>query len=366
MCRVLHIMAGADAGGISSVMLNYYQHMDRDSIHFDIALTTDALGKNGERFEQLGAAIYRLPLKSQGLRAFDQALSKLLSEGLYDAVHVHENETSYVALKIAKRLGIPCRIAHAHTTSPYLSIRGEIRRLSGCLLNCHYATRVIGCGKIAGERIFGRGNMKHRKAMILPNAVDIDKFAFQPVIREDVRKTLGVPERFVIGMVGRLATEKNYLFALDIMAKIHTEMPTAMLLIAGNGPEEEVILQKIQSTGMQEYVRLLGRREDVDQLYMAFDLFLLPSLFEGFPVAAVEAAASGLPTLLADTITNELAMDEAIHYLPLDEVDRWVKTVQSYYSAAPRVERTMEMRRRGLDICNNTRLLESIYLSKEM
>ena len=156
MYRVLHIMAGADAGGISSVVLNYYRVLDRTKIHFDIAVTTDMIGQNAAEMEKLGAKIYRLPLKSTGLKVFDSALTELLKSGNYQAVHVHENETSYVALRIAKKAGIPQRIAHAHTSSSYVSIKSEIRRLSGCVLNYYYATNVIGCGWLAGERVFAK------------------------------------------------------------------------------------------------------------------------------------------------------------------------------------------------------------------
>ena len=210
MYRVLHIMAGADAGGISTVVLNYYRVLDRTKIHFDIAVTTDMIGQNAAEMEKLGAKIYRLPLKSTGLKAFDSALTELLKNGNYQAVHVHENETSYVALRIAKKVGIPQRIAHAHTSSPCTSLKEELRRNSGCILNYHYATNVIGCGHLAGERVFGRFNMKRSKACVLPNAIDSEKFCFDARTRAEVRRELGVEDNFVVGMVGRLSDQKNY------------------------------------------------------------------------------------------------------------------------------------------------------------
>ena len=135
MTQVLHIMACADAGGISSVVLNYYRFLDRTRIHFDIALTVPQMGQNAHALEDLGAGIFYLPLKSQGMKAFRDGLRALLRKKQYDAIHVHESETCYVALMVAKQMGVPIRIAHAHTCSPWEGVKGEIRRLSGCLLN---------------------------------------------------------------------------------------------------------------------------------------------------------------------------------------------------------------------------------------
>lgn len=364
MYRVLHIMAGADAGGISTVVLNYYRVLDRTKIHFDVAVTTDMIGQNAAEMEKLGVKIYRLPLKSTGLKAFDSALTELLKSGNYQAVHVHENETSYVALRIAKKVGIPQRIAHAHTSSPYVSLKGELRRLSGCILNYHYATNVIGCGQLAGERVFGRLNMKRPKACVLANAIDGKKFCFDAQIRAEVRRELGVEERFVVGIVGRLSDQKNYGKALDIMKEYRKTNPNAILLCVGNGELENIIRKWILDNEMSSYVRLLGRRADVSRLYMAFDILLMPSKYEGFPVAAVEAIGEGLPVLLSDTITKELKNCRNVFYLPLSETKPWIDKLEliSRRNQRNRSDGREQLKKNGLDIHDTAKQLENIYL----
>ncbi len=366
MVRVLHIMGCSDAGGISSVVLNYYRFVDRTKIQFDIALTIPEVGQNGRALQELGANIHFLPLKSEGIGAFRSALAKLLEQNRYDAVHVHENETSYVALQVAKKAGISCRLAHSHTSSPWEGWKGELRRLSGCVLNYHFATNVIGCGQLAGDRVFGKRNMGRPKAVVLPNAVDTARFAYDSAVRREVRTELGLENSFVLGMVGRLSEEKNNLYALEVMPRILQEIPNAVLVVAGNGPDEEKFRSRVQELKLEHCVRQLGRRSDVDRLYQAFDVYLLPSFTEGFPVAAVEAMASGLPVLLSDAITRELEFGSAVTYLPLASPEQWVCAVKKWQTDSGRMLRQTEPARNGLDIRTNARRLEELYLGKQM
>ena len=354
-------MGCADAGGISAVVLNYYRFIDRTKIHFDIALTVPEAGQNAFALQELGAQIYFLPMKSLGMKTFKQGLETLLKEGKYDALHVHESETCYVALQVAKNLGIKCRISHSHTTSPWEGWKGEVRRLSGVLLNYPVSSHVIGCGQLSGERIFGRRNMRRPKALVLPNAVDTAKFAFDEEIRAEVRKELGVEDKMVIGMVGRLTDQKNYPFALKVMAKLCREHPEYVLVAAGNGPDEEMINTMIRDLRLEEHVHMLGRRADVNRLYQAYDLFLMPSLYEGFPVAGVEALSSGLPALLSTEITKELERFSAVEYLPLSSEDIWVDAILRQTKPADRSIRQKEVAQRGFDIRDTAQILEKIY-----
>ena len=361
MIRVLHVMGCADAGGISAVVLNYYRFIDRTKVHFDIALTVPEAGQNAHALQELGAEIFFLPLKSRGMQAFQHALADLLEKGQYDALHVHESETCYVALQVAKKLGIRCRIAHSHTCSPWEGWKGEVRRLSGVLLNYPVSTHVIGCGQRAGERVFGKWNMRRRKALVLPNAVDTGRFAYNEQIRREVRAELDVENCFVVGMVGRLSEEKNNGYGLELMPRILQKIPNAVLVVVGNGPDEEKFRAKIRELHLEKVVRQLGRRADVDRLYQAFDVYLLPSFTEGFPVAAVEAMSSGLPVLMSDAITRELKFGSAVSYLPLSDMDQWVRAAAKWQGDTGRSVRQTEPARNGLDIRDAAHTLEELY-----
>jgi len=174
-----------------------------------------------------------------------------------------------------------------------------------------------------------------------------------------------VEGKFVIGMVGRLADQKNYPFALEIMAKLRHQIPNAILVAAGNGPDEEMLRDMIEKMGLQEHVNLLGRRSDVSRLYQAFDVFLMPSLYEGFPVAGVEALCSGLPVLLSDEITGELKFSSGVRYLPLGDPKVWVQALMQWKEkedTSLRCVRQKEPRAHNLDIHDTARMLEQVYI----
>ncbi len=363
MIKVLHIMAGADAGGISTVVLNYYSHIDREQFQFDIAVTTDQVGKNAEEFKMLGARIYRIPLKSTGIKKYETAVRDMLEENQYNAIHVHENETSYVALRVAKKMGIPCRIAHSHTSLPCNGLKSEIRRMAGIILNRRYATKLIGCGKLAGIRVFGQSGMKCAKGMVLPNAIETEKFAYSEAVRNSVRAELRLEGKYVVGMVGRISPEKNTLYALELFTELKKKKQDVALIIAGNGPDEEQLVRKIDEYGLEQDVIYLGRRNDANRLYQAFDLFWLPSIHEGFPVAAVEAMASGLPVIVSDTITRELDIDDQICYLPIEDQSKWVEVSVQCLDMGRR-ERTDELKAHDLEIIETVKKLEYVYYSQ--
>lgn len=363
MYRVLHIMDGANVGGISSVVLNYYRFIDRSLIQFDFAFTNPGNNCLIDEFKGNGGKIHKLPLKSSGLRVYIDSLISLLKKEKYDAVHVHENETSYVALWAAKKAGIKKRYAHAHTSSPYVSIKGELKRLSGCVLNYHYATKVIGCGQLAGERVFGKFNMQRKKAVVLPNAVDVEAFAFDADVRYHLRQKMELEGKYIVGMVGRLAPVKNCLFALRVIKQFHECNPNVVILLIGTGEDESRIQSVIENEHIGEYVKLLGMRRDVSALYQVLDVLMIPSLHEGFPVVAVEAMANGLPVMLSSSITKELSFGSAVRYIDLDKEDAWLQALQSIELPDKNREvRGAEVQQHGFDIRQAVNKLETIYL----
>lgn len=366
MYKILHIMGGACYGGISQVVLNYYKNIDRDKIHFDIAVTDKYIGHNANILKSMGCEVFPICLKSENLKLYTSQIKEILCNGNYDAIHVHGNDTSWVTLRIAKQMGIKIRIAHAHTAGHLGNNTFWHRiRITVCqFLNRHYATRLVSCGKKAGEFIYGKAGTKMKKHFVLPNAIDTTVFSFNPDKRREVRGSLGLDNSFIVGMIGRLAPPKNTICAISLFKEIKNKVPHAKLLMAGSGPDEEPTKAEVHRLGLDESVIFLGQRSDVYDLYQALDLYMLPSLYEGFPVAAVEAMATGLPCLLSDTITDELQFGSKVHYLPLDNSEAWGCAAIQYSGLDyDRFSALEEVKSHNLDISKVGNRLEKIYLT---
>lgn len=253
-----------------------------------------------------------------------------MREEEYEAIHDHEGDTAYIALRIAKEEGVRQRIVHAHSANPSKSLEYIIRRQSGQLINNWFATNYIGCGKYAAKLTFGDSRRAMLKTVVIPNGVDVALYKYNEEKRSAVRKKLALSNKYVIGMIGRLSSEKNHEFALDLIQAIHKTVPECVLLLVGEGEERKNIESKIGRGKMQSYVKMLGNRNDIADINQAIGISIIPSYREGLPLSAVESMAAGVPVILSDRITNELAFGEDVEYIPLEDKEKWIKTITSF------------------------------------
>lgn len=302
-------------GGVEQVVMNYYRHIDRFRVQFDFLVDSDSTLVPKDEIESLGGRVFEIP-PYQHQVAYQRELVRIFRRGRWQIVHSHVNALSVFPLRAAKRAGVPVRVAHSHSTAgkgehARNAIKAVLRRFSKM-----YPTDLAACGTYAGEWLFGKG----ADFTVFPNAVELGSFAFDPSVREVVRRELGVPEgALAIGHLGRFVTQKNHSFLLRAFAGAREGRPDAVLLLAGEGPLLGEAESLAGSLGLGSSVRFLGRREDAGRIYQAFDAFALPSLYEGFCVVGVEAQAAGLPCLFSDAVSREVGLSPDARFLPLEE-----------------------------------------------
>lgn len=364
MTRVLHIINSADHGGISTMLLNYYRYVDRTEVHFDVALSVERVGYDGRELEKLGAKLYYIPIKSRGYRRHVKVLRGILKEGRYDAIHVHSALTSWVDLRIAGQHGIPVRVAHAHNADKTKQpLRQRIKRRIGIWLMGHYATLRLACSRDAAIFTFGKRSLSAKNLRILPNAIECRRFAFDAADRSAVRAELNIPnEAFVFGTVGRMTSEKNQIKAVELLPAVLARRPEARLLLVGDGPCRPAMEKKAASLGVADRVIFTGGRSDVPRLLCAMDAFILPSFQEGFGIAALEAAASGLPVVLTDVIPRELEFIQGSSFLPLAAPDAaWAEALCASNGPKNRCTGAESVACAGYDIAAVAARLEHMY-----
>lgn len=292
--RIAQIIGKWLGGGVESVVMNYYRHLDHDKIQFDFICDDDSTNIPYDEIEKLGGKVILIP-PYQKVFKYQKELRRVLRDGKYKIVHSHINTLSVFPLYAAKKVGVPVRIAHSHSTTNKKEWKKNLLKQVLRPFSKKYATNYMCCSELAGRWLFGDKTYDEGKVYLLNNAIDLDKFKYDKKIRDKKRKELGIKEdTIVIGHIGRFVAQKNHTFLIDIFNQFHKKEKNSILLLAGQGPLQEEIKNKVRELGLDDSVRFLGQRNDANELYQAFDVFLLPSLYEGLPVVGVEAQASGL------------------------------------------------------------------------
>lgn len=315
MLRILQCVNDMHRAGLETMLMNYYRHMDRNKIQFDFLTHRPYKSDYDEEIVSLGGRVYHAPrLYPQNYPAYFWWMHQFFQEHPeYKIVHSHIDAMSFIPLLAAKKAGVPFRIAHSHSTSidkdyKYLLklfFRSQITKVANI-----YAA----CGQEAGRFLF-----KDQPFTVIPNAVDAKKFCFNQKIRYEKRKELGYRDTdFLVGHVGRLCYPKNHKFLIEIFHEIHKQNHMAVLLLVGVGEKEQEIREQVKKLQLDECVRFLGNRDDVNELYQAMDVFVLPSLFEGVPVVGIEAQFADLPCFFSTRVPSEVRFSPKSCFLDLD------------------------------------------------
>lgn len=315
---VAQIMGKWLGGGVESVIMNYYRHIDRNEIQFDFICDADSTDIPYEEIEKLGGRVIICP-PYQKLPEYIKFLTELFRKEKYQIVHSNINTLSVFPLYAAKKAGVPVRIAHSHNTSNPKEIKRNIIKNLLRPFSKVYATDYFACSELAGRYQFGRGAQKSGLVKIIPNAIDIEKFKFDETARKELRREFGFDEKdFVLGHVGRFVPQKNHKFLIKVFSEVKKSRPEAKLLLVGQGPLEEKIKEQVEELKLKNDVVFAGQRSDVNKLYSAMDVFVLPSLYEGFGMVAIEAQCANLPTVVSSRVSDEVFIERRTRKCNLD------------------------------------------------
>lgn len=354
---VAQIMGKWIGGGVESVIMNYYRHLDHTKVQFDFICDEDSTRIPYDEIKKLGGRVFLVP-KYQKLPQYLEALEDLFCKNQYRIVHSNVNTLSVFPLYAAKKAGVPVRISHSHSTSNPKEWKRNIIKNILRPFSKKYATDYFACSELAGRYLFGDKAFDQGKVKIIHNAIDLDKFKFDPNARKKLREELGIDEKTtVIGHVGRFVKQKNHDFLIDVFKEYHTENPDSKLLLIGTGPLEEKTKAKVEKLNLSDPVIFLGQREDTNKLYSVMDVFCLPSLYEGLGMVLIEAQMNGLPCLASDEVPREAKITENIDFIIFD-IKKFIKKIHT-----ERIKPDISLFKK-YNIINNTSTLELIYLNQ--
>lgn len=360
--RIAQIIGKWVGGGVESVVMNYYRHINRKKVQFDFICDNDSTNIPYEEIESLGGKVILIP-PYQDFFKYSKELKKVLKQNNYTIVHSHINTLSVLPLRVAKKVGIPRRIAHSHSTTNKKEWKKNLLKQLLRPFSKVYATDYMCCSELAGRWLFGNKLYDQGKVYLLNNAIDLDKFEYNEKVRIAKRAELGINNKtLVVGHIGRFVAQKNHTFLIDIFNELHKKQPNSTLILTGQGPLINEIKNKVHSLKLSESVLFLGQRDDVAELYQTFDVFCLPSLYEGLPVVGVEAQAAGVLCIFSDSMTREAKILNSTQFISLNETPQeWSNIIIDIFLNFKRENITNEISMNGFNIEIEAIKLEDKY-----
>lgn len=362
MIRVLHSVSNMDRAGIETMLMNYYRNIDRTKVQFDFLANKSKKGAYDEEIKKMGGRIFISP----GLNPFKWfKYQKMVQKLLVDnpeikVVHSHNGALSLQAQIAAQKSKIKNRIVHVHGTKIDFNLKLPLKLLYKTQLK-RVSNKYWGCGLEAIKYYFGKKVIDDKNYLIVRNAIEEDRFIFNQEKRDEIRKKYNIESKFVIGNVARFMKQKNHTFTLELFKRIHDLNSEAVLMLLGDGELLDSMKEKAKKLGIYESVMFMGNVSNVNEMYQAMDIFILPSLFEGLPVVGIEAQAAGLKCVMSNTITKEVAITDNITFIGLkDSIEKWAMAILSCKNYE-RKNMKQEIINAGYSIKTESGKLQEIY-----
>ena len=362
--RILHIEITESLGGIEIFLLNVYRNINRPKLQFDFVLNREEAEIEGS-IKELGGRIFKVRY-GNAISYYNRLVELILKNG-YSVVHIHKNSAiNIIPFLACKRAGVKTIIAHSHNTSP-----SKGRWMAKIL---HYINRPIlnalssdkfACSGLAAEWLFGKRYVRKNKVLYVKNGIEVDVFAYDAEIRSRIRAELKLQtSTFLIGNVGRMTRQKNQVFLVEVLFEVRKRYADTKLLICGNGTMKSEILKRAEELGVADSLILPGQCTNINEMLQAMDIYVMPSLYEGFGIAAVEAQCAGLPTILSDIIPAEAKITEVCKRISLRvPPSGWSMEIMKLKDIERKDVREI-IRENGIDIKQTACFLQEYYMKK--
>ncbi len=346
---------GLEYEGITSVIYNYMYHMDKENMEIHFVTFTNTKESLLKKFAEIGI-VHIISGRKEDTFSYLKGLFGIIKMQ-FDVVHIHGNSgTMVLEAFLSKTCCVKKIIVHGHNTTCNHKL---LNKLLVPLMKC-FATEYLACSEMAGKWLY------RKNYIVLNNAIDISKYKYNESVRKEYRIKLGIKDECVIGHVGHFTKQKNQEYLVDIFYEFHQENAHSKLLLVSDGPDYNMIVEKVKNMDLEESVIFVGRRSDVDRLYQVMDIFVMPSRWEGLPVVLLETQAAGLPVVASDCITQDAKCTETVYFLSIDKSPKvWVEKIKWILESGitRREEEVQQLRSHHFDITREAQKLKDIYFS---
>ncbi|MCM1569673.1 MAG: glycosyltransferase, partial [Roseburia sp.] len=355
--KILHSELQEVCGGIESFLMNISNEMDTNAIQFEYLMR----GTNEQIVGSVKGVVHRVPDNRIKYIFF---IIAFLKNNKFDIIHLHKNSAADMLLPILIRVFSRGSyvIVHSHNSQPSASsgILKILHRLNRGML-CSMADASLACSDVAAKWMFGKKGCANRVKYI-KNGIQIEKYVFNREIRKRIRAQYKICDvAFLIGNVGRLSKQKNQIFLIPILAEVIKRGYSVKLIICGEGEEKQAIMEEAERLQVLDDVILPGACSNIHEMLQAMDVFVMPSLYEGLTIAAIEAQCAGLPCVFSDTMSGETILSHHCHVLSLrDGAEKWSDAICNSFDVV-RADMTDVIRSSGYDNKETAQTLTNFY-----
>ena len=355
-------------GGQEAFVFGTMEKMNMDGLRIDCLTAYDCRSeKYRSLVERLDGSVYALNLPfapGKSRRNIRKPFREFLKSHHYDVVHIHSGSISVLVIMAeeAGKSGVKKVIVHSHVDGENDNLKHKLLRFVASIPMASHATTYCACSQKAADWKFEPKYAK--KAHIIKNGIDTDRFRYNPSKRAQMRQELGIDSKFVIGHVGRFTYQKNQEFLLDVFEKLLKTNSSAHLLLVGAGEDFEKIKKIVKGKGLEQSVTLTGSVTNVQDYLQAMDVFVLPSRFEGLGIVAIEAQCAGLPVIASDAVPRDAAITD-MEFLSLSEnTDQWADMILSCKSTE-RKDNSQKSKAAGFDANHTAEVIRRMYISRK-
>lgn len=351
MERILHVLARTPVGGVGSFLMNTENTISK-KYKFDYLILEDVNKSQFIQFvEKRGSKVYLIDekLSLTNYSKIRDKIDNLLNNVNYRIVHIHSPNIATLVLPIFKKHNIPIRILHSHSTKYSDNKLKSIRNYLIELPMYNYTTHLIACSEVAGKFLFGK-----KKYTVIYNGIDTNRFHYKSTPKGN--------NKCIIGHVGNFVPVKNHDYIIKVFKNLSEINDKYELWLFGDGETKARIQEEVNHLNLSEKVKFYGRVPDIENYYDKIDLLLLPSLYEGFPVAAMEAQAHGLPIIASTNVTTEIDFygDDLFLDIKEREIKTWVEAIINLGSSNKK-EKSEKFIKSEFNIEETTKKLEKFY-----